>query len=213
MDGVEWCAESGKCDGPHATADCPLYQFVPKPFCRWHDDDRGHIERLATALDEQRRRTVASVRLLLLWRQSGGALHGRPLAQQAAAIPEEVFHLILLGACPDAGLAAQWRAAFEVVAEHARLASHLGRRHAALTAWLARGGEEDAAGAFAEKLGDDYDGAKAAMARLARAPRGEARNRALRAAEAYAGAARRVLYAGRDSEDESDRGLCDTDGE
>ena len=173
-------------------------------FCRWQMADVKLIENMAIALDEQRHAFVQSVHLLLLWRQSAAAPHSRPLAQAAAAIPEEVFHSIMLCACPDSGLAAHWRKGFDVVAEYARIASQFRRRHATLSAWLARRDDEDTTDSFLEQLGEDYDEASAAMA-LLRAQRGAVRDRALRAVEAYASAAHGVLYGeGSDQEGDSD---------
>lgn len=173
-------------------------------FCRWQMADVKLIENMAVALDAQRHGFVQCVRLLLLWRQSAVAPHSRPLAQAAAAIPEEVFHSIMLRACPDSGLAARWRKSFDVVAEHARIASQFRQRHAALTAWLTRRDDEDATDSFLEQLSEDYDEASAAMA-LLRPQRGAVRDGALRAVEAYASAAHGVLYGeGSDQEGDSD---------
>ena len=195
----------GKCDGPHRTANCPHYRgrayMVEHRFCRWDKADEEHIQRLARELDQQRQRYVQVVRMLLLWRQSAAAPYSRPACRAVAAIPEEVFHSSLLRACPDSGLITLWRQSFDVVAEQARVANLFSRRTATLAAWLARNDVCDASDSFLEQLSEEYDDATSTIARL-RSQRGEACARALRPTEAFAEAARRVLYGEEDEEDE-----------
>ena len=190
---------------------------------RWPPAAVEELRQMSRTLDVRRRSFVATIRQLLMWRQressaSGGAASSgvghrhHPIC----LLPEEVLFSIVLLACDDAGVRADWKRCFDDIGEQTAVENRYRQRLRALSRWAAQpavpttsgpSAATAAAAAAAERehdrrlhqLSDEYDEADATAARLRRGEKRAAwvarpHARALKAVETFLRAARPVLY-------------------